>query len=96
MRYLVGILALAALAAVATAQSTATTPKPAPRPVSRATPPLADQPDETGLYNASLRELGATANGSGAPFNKDWPPDNTLVRGRGVRRVATGCDRPGA
>jgi len=38
-----------------------------------------------GLHNAALLELGATAKGSGAPFNKDWPPNNALSRrGRGT------------
>lgn len=32
-----------------------------------------------GLFNVALTDLGATAKGSGAPFNKDWPPNNTLV-----------------
>ena len=36
-----------------------------------------------GLFNVSLTELGATAKGSGAPFNKDWPPNKALVPGRG-------------
>jgi len=35
------------------------------------------------LRNVSLLELGATAKGSGAPFNKDWPPNNTLLPGTG-------------
>ncbi|MGD1000252.1 MAG: heparinase II/III family protein [Candidatus Brocadiia bacterium] len=78
MRHLVAILALAGLAAMATAQTTATKPKGAPRPMEQA--PAADQPDSTGLYNAALLELGATAKGSGAAFNRDWPPDNMLVR----------------
>lgn len=33
--------------------------------------------------NVSLVELGATAQGNGAPFNKDWPPSNALVPGLG-------------
>lgn len=32
-----------------------------------------------GLHNVALIELGATAKGSGAPFNKDWPAINTMV-----------------
>ena len=36
-----------------------------------------------GLFNVSLTELGATAKGSGSPFNKDWPPNGTLVPGIG-------------
>ncbi len=36
-----------------------------------------------GEFNVALMELGATAKGSGAPFNKDWPPNNTLVPGTG-------------
>jgi hypothetical protein len=39
-----------------------------------------DGPDASGLYNVSLLDLGATAKGSGSPFNKDWPPNNTLTR----------------
>jgi len=39
--------------------------------------------DASGLYNVSLLELGATAKGSGAPFNKDWPANNALG-GRGT------------
>ena len=30
------------------------------------------------LYNVARLDLGATAKGSGAPFNKDWPPNNAL------------------
>jgi len=30
-------------------------------------------PDKDGLYNAAQTDLGASASGSGAPFNKDWP-----------------------
>jgi hypothetical protein len=81
MRRFIAILALAGLTAVATAQNTATRPTSAPRPVGQV--PAADQPDSTGLYNAALLELGATAKGSGAPINKDWPPDETLQTGMG-------------
>ena len=35
------------------------------------------------LYNVALLSLGATAKGSGSPFNRDWPPNNTLVAGDG-------------
>ncbi len=35
------------------------------------------------LHNVSLRSLGAKAAGSGAPFNKDWPPANALAEGIG-------------
>lgn len=31
------------------------------------------------LYNVALTQLGATAKGSGAGFNKDWPPNNALA-----------------
>ncbi|MBN2583379.1 MAG: heparinase II/III family protein [Planctomycetes bacterium] len=34
-----------------------------------------------GLYNVSLTTLGATAKGSGANFNKDWPAINALQPG---------------
>ena len=33
------------------------------------------------LFNVSLTQLGATAKGSGASFNKDWPPNNALAPG---------------
>ena len=36
-----------------------------------------------GLFNAALTALGATAKGGGAPFNKDWPPNNALVADMG-------------
>ena len=78
MRHLVAILAVTAFAAAAMGQNTATKPVSAPRAMEQA--PAADQPDSTGLYNAALLDLGATARGSGAAFNKDWPPDNTMVR----------------
>ena len=78
MRQLAVILAVAGLAAAATAQNAPTKAVSAPRPMEQG--PAADQPDSTGLYNAALLELGATARGTGAYFNKDWPPDNTLVR----------------
>ena len=78
MRHLVAVLALAGLAAAAMGQTTATKPASAPRAMEQA--PAADQPDSTGLYNAALLELGATAKGTGGAFNKDWPPDNTMVR----------------
>jgi len=45
-----------------------------------AAPAAADGPDASGLYNVALLDLGATAKGSGSPFNKDWPPNNTLTR----------------
>lgn len=35
------------------------------------------------LFNVSLIQLGATAKGSGAWFNKDWPPNNALASGFG-------------
>ena len=79
MRNLVAILALAGLTAVATAQNTVTKSKAVVRPAEQAV--AADRADSTGLYNAALLELGATAKGSGAFFNKDWPPDNTLETG---------------
>jgi hypothetical protein len=41
----------------------------------------AEAPDANGLYNAALLDLGATAKGSGSPFNKDWPPNNVLESG---------------
>ena len=82
MRRLVTILALAGLTAVAAAQNTATQSRAVVRPVEQA--PAADQPDSTGLYNAALLKLGATARGSGAYFNKDWPPDNALGGGVGT------------
>ncbi|MGI5869759.1 MAG: heparinase II/III domain-containing protein [Kiritimatiellia bacterium] len=47
----------------------------------QATAAEATPPD--GLFNAALTALGATAKGSGAPFNKDWPPNNALVAGMG-------------
>lgn len=40
-------------------------------------------PPAAGEINVSLMELGATAKGSGAPFNRDWPPNNALVAGSG-------------
>ena len=80
MRHLVAILALAGLAAAAaTAQNAITKSSAVVRPAEQA--PAADRPDSTGLYNAALLELGATARGSGAYFNRDWPPDNTLETG---------------
>lgn len=48
------------------------------RPAARPSP---DAPDANGLYNVALLDLGATAKGTGSPFNKDWPPNNTLARG---------------
>ena len=77
MRHLVAVLALAGLAAAAMGQTTATKPASAPRAMEQA--PAADQPDSTGLYNAALLELGATARGTGGAFNKDWPADDTMV-----------------
>ena len=49
--------------------------------------PLAAQapdaaPDEK-TYNVSMTTLGATATGSGAHFNKDWPALNALRPGNG-------------
>ena len=41
-----------------------------------AAPEASPTPEQ--LYNVSLTELGATAKGSGVPFNKDWPANNTL------------------
>jgi hypothetical protein len=42
-----------------------------------------EAPLPDGVYNVALTELGATAKGSGASFNKDWPPGNALVAGLG-------------
>ena len=39
------------------------------------------QGDGATLHNVALRDLGATAKGSGAHFNKDWPPIGTLNEG---------------
>lgn len=36
-----------------------------------------------GLHSVGLTTLGATAKGSGAPWNKDWPAINTLLPGHG-------------
>ena len=36
-----------------------------------------------GLYNVAVTTLGATAKGSGANFNKDWPAIGTLNPGQG-------------
>ncbi len=36
-----------------------------------------------GLHSVALNTLGATAKGSGAPWNKDWPAQNTLLQGHG-------------
>ncbi len=33
---------------------------------------------EDGMYNVAQTSLGASATGSGAPFNKDWPADNAI------------------
>lgn len=41
-------------------------------------PPTTTPVEGPTLYNVSTLELGATAKGSGAPFNKDWPPNGTL------------------
>jgi len=81
MRHFMVVLLLAGLAAVVMAQGTATQPKSAPSATDQT--PAVDKPDSTKLYNAALLDLGATAKGSGAPFNKDWPPNNTLVAGLG-------------
>ena len=35
------------------------------------------------LYNAALTELGASAKGTGAPFNRDWPANGALAAGEG-------------
>jgi hypothetical protein len=79
MRHFVAILVLAGLATIATAQDAGTRGKAIVRPAEQS--PAADKPDSTGLYNAALLELGATARGSGGPFNKDWPPNDTLGPG---------------
>jgi hypothetical protein len=71
----------------------ATRPTSAPRAVGQT--PGAGQPDSTGLYNAALLELGATARGSGVPFNKDWPADNALVRGLGGGGTLSGAPLKG-
>lgn len=44
---------------------------------------MAGQTNESGLFNVSLLALGATAKGSGSKFNKDWPPNSTLITGLG-------------
>ena len=79
MRHLVAVLALAGLTAVATAQNSATRSKSVVRADEQA--PAADRPDSTGLYNAALLDLGATARGSGGYFNPGWPADNALMSG---------------
>lgn len=70
-------------AAGAPAPSTAAAPKPAkaPKPPKKSDPE--DDPADAGLQNVALMSVGATAKGSGAPFNKDWPPNNALVAGYG-------------
>lgn len=49
-----------------------------------ATPSLSqtDQPPK-GLHSVALSTLGATAQGMGAPWNKDWPARHTLLPGHG-------------
>jgi len=44
-------------------------------------------PDESGLYNVAQTSLGATAKGTGSPFNKDWPANNAI--GPEGRRAGT-------
>lgn len=78
MRFMIPIRALGALclslavvANLAIAQD-----KPAKAPAKPRTPAkktLPTWPDEAGLYNVALTSLGATANASGSPVNKDWP-----------------------
>jgi len=46
-------------------------------------PPAIDQKDSWGLYNVSVMQLGASAKGTGASFNRDWPPNGTLQPGMG-------------
>ncbi len=41
---------------------------------------------EQKLLNVALTELGATATGSGAPFNKDWPANNAMGPEKGKAR----------
>ena len=38
---------------------------------------------KAGLHSVGLTTLGATAKGSGAPWNKDWPAQNALLPGHG-------------
>ncbi|NLF31302.1 MAG: hypothetical protein GX591_10500 [Planctomycetes bacterium] len=45
--------------------------------------PAAAQTAEPQPTNAALTTLGATAKGSGAPFNSDWPANNALQPGQG-------------
>jgi hypothetical protein len=75
-------VALIGLFAFAMAQEAPPTPTPkpaapaAPKPVKKPKP--VDDPADAGLQDVSTMDMGATAKGSGAPFNKDWPPNNTL------------------
>lgn len=39
---------------------------------------------DAALQNAARSDLGATAKGTGAPFNRDWPAANALGSGRGT------------
>lgn len=43
--------------------------------------PAMAQQGEGDLKNVALLELGATAKGSGAPFNRDWPASGALLPG---------------
>ena len=44
--------------------------------------------DESGLYNVAQTSLGATAKGTGSPFNRDWPANNAIGPEEG-RRAGT-------
>lgn len=48
------------------------------------------------LINVSTLELGATAKGSGAPINKDWPPNNALKGDSGRGGTMMGSPLTGA
>ncbi|MBC8096518.1 MAG: hypothetical protein H7Y43_11970, partial [Akkermansiaceae bacterium] len=52
--------------------------------------------EEPKLHNVSTMELGATAKGSGAPINKDWPPNNALKAGTGRGGTMMGSPLKGA
>ncbi len=57
--------------------------------------PEIDQPDDAGLYNVSLLELGATGTAGGVAVNKDWPANNALQRGSGRGGVLMGAPLKG-
>jgi hypothetical protein len=73
------------------AKAPATNAVAAKPPVKKPMKPGADTfPEDAGLQSVATLDMGASAQESGSPYNKDWPANNTLMASAGGGGVLIG------